>query len=113
MKVSQYTQNDLRTIALGLLSEEIYCDWTLENDSDVPEVFQQLYLSEIDSLILQTQDIGMLYENMRECSVDENGQPIFSTFNTLTKEEALEVARLFLVYSTLEKADGHIDIPHI
>lgn len=106
------TERDLRQIALGLLHNKIYSDWMIEDDENVPEVFQRLYLSEIDSLILQTQDIGMIYEYVENGTPDEESELIFSTFHTLTKEEAIEVARRYLLYTHLQDADGMIDIPH-
>ena len=113
MLVSKYTTKNLRKIALGLLKGTTYCDWHIPNDEDVSNTFQGLYcLSEVESLILQTKDIGMIFEKSA-CSCEmEGGNPVFSTFQTLTKEEALQVAEVFLRYKGFHEAYEEVIIPH-
>lgn len=101
-----HSPNKLRDIALSLIRGDIACDWM----TDEHEVS---LLSEIDYLIHSTQDIGMryeLYEN--ELTKDKQGNPIFATFQTLTHDEALQVAEMFLRYKAFTDVYVEVEIPN-
>jgi hypothetical protein len=112
--VKQYHSDlELRQIAIDLAKGLIFSDWQIERDEDVPLIFQALTLmTEAQNLELQTKDIGMIYE-YRTAAYDideENGVPVFISFNTLTRDESLKVAELFKQYQSIIDTDKEIEI---
>jgi len=95
---------DLQHIARGLLTGSIFCDWIIPHDEDVPTVFVSLeLLHPVDHLILQTQDVGMIYEYYANAlyTEEETQQPIFLSHNILTKDESYQVAAYFTRYKSI------------
>ena len=107
MSKQKRTTLQLRQIALGLVHGDICSDWQ-ESHDDIS------LLSDVEALILSTQDIAMRYER-REAAFEEtdDGDLIFATFETLTREEALEVAEMVLRYMTFLSTPVEIEIPHV
>ena len=102
-----YTYKDLRNIALGLIRGDIHCDWMNEDTEEI------CTLSEIEQLILQTEDIGMIFEyarNVGHYSPEKN--PIYHTHEKLMMSEALIVAELFLKYRNILDVYAEVVIPH-
>lgn len=112
--MAQYrTDAELRVIARDLARGLIFCDWQIEKDEDVPLVFQALNLmTEAQNLELQTRDIGMLYEYKTSAydTDPKTGIPVFVSFNTLTKEEALKVSEWFKQYHKILHTDKEVEI---
>ena len=109
------TTKELREIALGLAKEEIFCDWCLEEAvCSNCDVFHGVPLiSEVDHIEFTTKNIGLLFEKITNAFAEtEDGDPIFATFETLTREEALEVAEMVLRYMTFLNTPVEIEIPH-
>lgn len=112
--MTQYRNDrELRKISLDLAKGRIFCDWQIEKDEDVSLIFQALNLmTEAQNLELQTRNIGMLYEYKTAAyNIDkETGIPVFISFNTLTKEEALKVSKWFNEYHNLLHTDKEVEI---
>lgn len=109
------TYNDLRKIALGLVKEEIYCNWMLPKETrNFPPIAPGItMLTEIDQLIESTKDIGMIFEYKANTFDEDNeGRLIFSTFHTLTCKEALQVGEMYLRYTGFLHTYRELEIPH-
>ena len=110
MPTSLRTPRELRQIARGLAKGELLSDWMNQNDAH-PEGIS--LLSEVEQLILQTQDIGMRFERKENAMEEtEEGHLIFSTFEILTTEEALQVAEMILRYDGFLTTYREVIIPH-
>ena len=107
------TEKELKQIALDLARDRIFCDWQIQNDEDVPLIFQCITLmTEAQNLELQTKDIGMLFE-YKTAAVDidpETGIPVFVSMNILTTEEAFVVSDWFARYKTILDTDKEVEI---
>jgi hypothetical protein len=103
----RHTDKQLRDIALNLLKGKFISDWDHTSCNKITTI------SEIESLIWETRDIVMIVaERENTLTKDKNGNPIFSTFQTLTKDEALQVADMYLRYNAFMEVDVEIEIPH-
>ena len=106
------THIELRNIALGLLHGDMVSDWDTSCDTPLPTI------SEIEYLLWQIRDIGMFVGKKEEAlttTTTKNAPEdplIFTHFNTLTKEEALQVAEMFLRYHTFLNTYAEIEISH-
>ncbi len=100
------TQIELRNIALGLLNREILSDWDTTCDAPLPTI------SELEYLIWQTKDIAM-FIGKRDDAITSEEPLVFAHFNTLTKEEALQVAEMFLRYHAFLDTYTEIEISHV
>jgi hypothetical protein len=106
MSIGTRSLQDLRNIALGIIREDIVCDW-LANDHTISTV------SESEYLIYTTKDIGMMFERREKVVThDKNGNPVFCSFHTLTVDEALQVAEMVYRYQEFLNTYAEVVIPH-
>jgi hypothetical protein len=105
------TEGELRKIALDMAKGLIFSDWQVERDEDVSLVFQAINLmSEVQLLELQTRDIGMIFEYKTAAAYQHEEIPIFVSFSTLTKEEAIKVGEMYTHYYTLIHESKEVEI---
>ena len=92
MNLNQKTDEEIKEIALGIHSGNIFCDRHLQKPDDISFVFIPLILNDGALSEDDLKQIGMIYEYMDEASSRGiNGYPCFYSMRILGKEDAKKV----------------------
>ncbi len=92
-KTPEITEEEVRTLAMDMVSGTVFTDRHCESVEEVRRIFIVLALMNPKQLKeLGKRDIGMVYEHIDKASPRSiNGKPCFFSFRTLTQKDTKRV----------------------